>query len=171
LNNLTDGRGVTLWIGALATDKAKIEDLVESAYDVPAGMFRDPGRKLYEEGITLADAWQDAVWKSIKFYSTTLKFEPPHYERGRQHFWTLIEQHVPKLLRLAGTPETAGDLKTTEWGEEVKRAANAAYEFACPHQSPRQIEAFAIGRQQLFLPKPRDASTPSKNPARTKKAK
>jgi hypothetical protein len=134
-------------------------------------MFRDPGRKLYEEGITLADAWQDAVWKSIKFYSTTLKFEPPHYERGRQHFWTLIEQHVPKLLRLAGTPETAGDLKTTEWGEEVKRAANAAYEFACPHQSPRQIEAFAIGRQQLFLPKPRDASTPSKNPARTKKAK
>ena len=50
LKNLGDDRGATLWIGALATDKAKIEDVVEASYDVPAGMFRDTGRKLYEEG-------------------------------------------------------------------------------------------------------------------------
>ena len=60
LTNLADGRGATLWIGALATDKAKIEDVVEAAYDVPAGMFRDAGRKLYEEGIALAEAWEFA---------------------------------------------------------------------------------------------------------------
>ena len=168
LKNLAEGRGATLWIGALATDKAKIEDVVEAAYDVPAGMFRDSGRKLYEEGIALAEAWEFAMWKSIKAYAATLKLEPPPYDRGRQHFWTLMEQHVPRLLVLAGTPETAGDLKETDWGAAAKRVSHAAYEFACPHQTPRQIEAFAIGRQQLFLPKPKDPSAPAKKSARTK---
>ena len=110
------------------------------------------------------------MWKSIKAYAATLKLEPPPYDRGRQHFWTRIEQHVPELLKLAGTPETAGDLKETAWGTAAKRAAHAAYEFACAHQTPRQIEAFAIGRQQLFLPKPKDPSAPAKKSARTKQS-
>lgn len=156
LSNLTGERGATLWIGALATDKAKIEDVVEAAYEIPAGMFRDAGRKLYEEGIALADAWQESLSKSIKNYAAALKLNPVPYERGRQHFWTVVEQHVPKLLSLASAPESAGDLKETEWGVSVKKAAHAAYEFACPRQSPRQIEAFAIGRQQLLLSKPKN---------------
>ena len=171
LKNLDDDRGATLWIGALATDKAKIEDVVEASYDVPAGMFRDAGRKLYEEGIALADAWQDAMWKSIKDYAATLKLEPPPYDRGRQHFWTLIEQHVPTLLGLAGDPENAGDLAASVWGKEVKRAAHVAYDFACPHQSPRQIEAFAIGHRRLFVSKPGDAAAkPPKKAARLQTA-
>lgn len=167
LRNLADGRGATLWIGALATDKAKIEDVMESVYDIPAGMFQDAGRKLYEEGIALAEEWQSAVWKSIKVYAATLKLEPPPYERGRQYFWTRIEQHVPQLLQLAGTPETVGDLKATAWGQASKATARAAYEFACPCQSPRQIEAFAIGRHQLSLPKPKNPSAPSPRSTRT----
>ena len=170
LANLGEDRGATLWIGALATDKAKIEDVVEGAYDVPAGMFRDAGRRLYEEGVNLAESWQTAMWKSIKAYATTLKLEPPPYERGRQYFWTLVEQHVPKLLKLAGAPELAGDLQATDWGKAAKQTAYAAYEFACPHQSPRQIEAFAIGHQHLFLSKPKDPSAPAKKPARGRTA-
>ena len=170
LNNLGDDRGATLWIGALATDKAKIEDLVEAAYDVPAGMFLDAGRKFYEGGIALADSWQQAMSASVKAYAATLKLEPPPYERARQHFWTLVEQHVSALLRLAGDPENAGDLPTSEWGTQVKRAAQAAYAFACPHQSPRQIEAFAVGRQQLYLRKSQDPSKPPKKPARLQTA-
>ncbi|HSH39309.1 MAG TPA: type I-E CRISPR-associated protein Cse1/CasA [Chthoniobacterales bacterium] len=168
LKNLAEGRGATLWIGALATDKAKIEDVVEAAYDVPAAMFRDAGRKLYEEGIALTESWQDALAKSIKAYAGTLKLEPPPYDRARQHFWTGIEQHVPELLKLAGAPDAAGDLKESEWGRGAKRAAHEAYEFACAHQSPRQIEAYAIGRQQLFLPKPKDASTAQTKSTRIK---
>lgn len=169
LNNLTEEQGATLWIGALSTDKAKIEDLVEAVYDLPAGMMSDQGRKLYEEGIALAEEWQSAVWKSIKEYAAILKLEPPPYERGRQYFWTGIEQHVPELLRLAGSPETAGDLPGSSWGQALKRTARAAYEFACACQSPRQIEAFARGQQQLFLRKPKDPAAPSKKISRPKK--
>ena len=39
LRNDTGAAAVTLWIGALATDKAKIEDLVSATYDIPANMF------------------------------------------------------------------------------------------------------------------------------------
>ena len=163
---------VSLWVSALVADEtnsAKLLDAVEAAYDIPAEMFRDAGRKLYEEGVALADAWQDAVWKSVKGYAATLKLEPPPYDRARQHFWTAIEQHVPVLLRLADKPEEAGDLKSSEWGKRVKEAAHAAFEFAVPHQTPRQIQAYSIGRQQLFLPKPKDPSAPTKKKAKARK--
>jgi hypothetical protein len=169
LQNINGTQSCTLWIGALATDKAKIEDVVEAAYDVPAGMFRDAGRKLYEEGVALAAQWQEGVSKSMKAYAGTMKLEPVPYERARHHFWTAIEQHVPILLKLADKPEEAGDLKASEWGKRVKEAAHAAFEFACPHQTPRQIQAYAIGLQQLFLPKPKDPNAPAKKKTSPKK--
>lgn len=168
LGNLTEDRGGTLWIAALSTDKAKIEDVVEAAYDVPAGMFRDNGRKLYEEGIALADSWQNTVSKCIKAYADRLEINSPPYECGRQYFWTAVEQHVRKLLRLAGAPESVGDLKTTDWGAALQDAAHAAYEFSCPRQTPRQIEAFAVGRQNLRLPKLEDESGPERKQTKSK---
>ncbi|MCX6879959.1 MAG: type I-E CRISPR-associated protein Cse1/CasA [Verrucomicrobia bacterium] len=169
LRNIDGTQSCTLWIGALATDKAKIEDVVEAAYDVPAGMFRDAGRKLYEEGVALAALWQEGVSKSVKAYAGTMKLEPVPYDRARQHFWTAIEQHVPTLLNLASKPEEAGDLKVSEWGKRVKEAAHEAFKFACPHQTPRQIQAYAIGLQQLFLPKPKDPNAPAKKKAPARK--
>ena len=161
LNNLVGTEAATLWIGALATDKAKIEDVVEAAYDIPAEMFRDSGRKLYEAGVALADVWSQALSFSVKAYASALKLEPPPYDRARQRFWTAIEQHVPILLRLAGKPEDVGPLPESGWGHLVRTTAQEAYEATCPHQTPRQIEAYAIGRQQLHLTKPKDASKPA----------
>lgn len=168
LQNFDGSESCTLWIGALATDKAKIEDVVEAAYDVPAGMFRDAGRKLYEEGVALAGLWQEGVSKSVKAYAGTMKLEPVPYDRARHYFWTVIEQHVPTLLKLADKPEEAGDLKVSEWGKRAKEVAHAAFDFACPHQTPRQIQAYAVGLQQLFLPKPKDPNAPAKKNAKSK---
>ncbi len=169
LRNLGEAQGCTLWIGALATDKAKIEDVVEAAYDIPAGMFRDAGRKLFEEGVALAASWQEAVSKSVKAYAATLKLEPVPYDRARHHFWTVVEQHVPTLLKQTDKPEEAGDLKASAWGQRVKEAAHASFDFACSRQNPRQIQAYAIGLQQLFLPKPKDPNAPVKKKASIKK--
>lgn len=169
LHNLDGSRSCTLWIGALATDKAKIEDVVEAAYDVPAGMFQDTGRKLFEEGVALAGLWQEAVSKSVKAYAGTMKLEPVPYEHARQHFWTATEQHVHLLLKLAEKPKEAGDLKASPWGLAAKASAHAAFEFACPRQTPRQIQAYAIGLQQLSLPKPSDPNAPAKKTSKPKK--
>jgi hypothetical protein len=31
------------------------------------------------------------------------------------------------------------------WRDEVRKAAHDAYEFACPHGTPRQLRAYAAG--------------------------
>jgi hypothetical protein len=73
------------------------------------------------------------------------------------------------LLKLADKPEEVGDLRVSKWGARSKEAAYAAFEFACPHQTPRQIEAYTIGLQQLFLPKPKDLNAPAKTNPKSRK--
>jgi CRISPR system Cascade subunit CasA len=168
LANLPDHENITLWIGALATDKGKIEDTVEGSYDIPAGMFQEAGRKLFEEGVQLAETWQQGLSFSVKTWAAAMKLEPVPYDCARRYFWTAIEQGVPTLLTLASSPETAGDLTSSAWGHAVKAAAIEAYMFACSHQTPRQIEAFARGRQQLHL-RPPGAGKPAKKSAKSRK--
>jgi CRISPR system Cascade subunit CasA len=157
LNNNLPAGGCRIWVGALVTaGNGKIEDVVEAAYDLPAGMFQDTGRQIYEAGVAHAEAWASALGRSVKACSSVLKLQPPPYEKARQHFWTAIEQDVPVLLELTNTPALAADFSATPWGKAVRAAAERAYEFVCSRQTPRQIEAFAKGRQQLF---PRNASS------------
>jgi CRISPR system Cascade subunit CasA len=192
LRNHSGEDSVTLWIAALVTvGNNKIADVIEAAYDIPAGMFRDAGRKLYENGVELAETWSsrlnygcqcywllrtsamksdDTIGQMFAGASSQLKAQARELAGAAQtHFWTAVEQHVPKLLNLAGSPETAGELKSSLWGRALKEAAVAAYEHACPHQTPRQIEAFALGRQQLFLPKPKDEAVTTRQPSKNKK--
>jgi len=68
-------------------------------------------------------------------------------------FWTDIEGAVPRLLEVADAPEILGlnrEWHKTAWGQSVWRAARAAYERACPHETPRQIQAYALGLKMLF---------------------
>ena len=194
LRNINDNASVTLWIGALLPHPRKpglIVDLFESIYRVPPGMFHKKGRQIYEEGVKLSEDWASRLRYTVQCYwLLRSKSQPPGVSvsqmyaeaanslknqlrkqavSGEQHFWTVIEQHVPTLLKLADKPEEAGDLKVSAWGRRVKEAAHASFEFACPHLTPRQIQAYAIGLQQLFLPQPRDPNAPPKKKAPAKK--
>jgi hypothetical protein len=40
------------------------------------------------------------------------------------------------------------------WYQTVRQAMEDAYRNACPHKTPRQIEAFACGRRFLRLKNP-----------------
>ena len=121
--------------------------------------------------MTHADAWSEALSKSVKACAATLKLEPVPYERARHFFWTAVEQHVPLLLKAAENPATVSDWKQTDWGKKVRQAAEDAHEHVCPAQTPRQIEAFAIGRGFLFLPKPEaEGGKKPKGSAKAKKA-
>ncbi len=91
LNHAPDRGGVTLWVGALVTDKAKIEDVVESVYSLPAGMFADFGRAAYEKGVAHADEREGVLIQAVKTYASSLKMIAPAYDRARQQFWTRAE--------------------------------------------------------------------------------
>lgn len=151
----------TIWVGALVTDKAKIEDVVESTYSLPPGMFSELGRAAYEKGVALTEEREGILIQAVKTYASSLKVAAPAYDRARQYFWTRVEQHLSNLFDLARNTDLAADLPNCTWGKAVQAAASEAFEQACPRQTPRQIEAFALGLRRLnFRPKA-NAKTPT----------
>jgi CRISPR system Cascade subunit CasA len=154
LNRLRPSAETNIWVGALVTDKAKIEDVVESTYSLPAGMFSEFGRASYERGVAYAEELEGGLIQSVKTYASALKVTSPAYNRARQQFWTRVEQHLSALFDLARNTDLAADLPNCPWGKAVQAAAFDAYDQSCPHQTPRQIEAYALGLRKLtFRPK------------------
>ena len=148
--------GISIWVGAMIFPRrnAKIEDVIESVYSLPPGLFTDFGRAAYEAGVTHAEEREGALIQCVKAYATTLKVAAPAYDRARQQFWTRVEQHLSALFDLARHPDLIQDLPNSAWGQAVEAAAREAYEQSCPRQTPRQIEAYAQGLRKLtFHPK------------------
>ena len=139
----------SLWIGALVTDKAKIEDVVEGSYSLPAGMFTDFGRLAYQKGVSHAEEREGILIQAVKTYAATLKVTTPAYDYARQIFWTRVEQHLSSLFDLARNTDLVADLPGSAWGKAIQAAALAAYNQSCPHRTPRQIQAYALGLRKL----------------------
>jgi CRISPR system Cascade subunit CasA len=154
LDRNTPSCDTTIWVGALVTDKAKIEDVLESTYSLPSAMFTDLGRAGYESGVAHAEEREGVLLQSLKCYAASLK-TPPAYDRARQRYWTGVEQSLSLLFDVARNPDLAADVAACDWGKAVEQAAREAYERSCPRQSPRQIQAYALGLRKLsFRPKP-----------------
>lgn len=171
LKNLVDlpaDAAFDLWIGALVTDKGKaalVLDTIESVFHVPGCMLGDDGnaQRIYENGVRWAEQTEQRVKQAVSAYRKELgdNLDRPEMRNRRQQiqssaaaqFWTDIEQAVPRLMEVAYAPESLGlnsEWHKTAWGQSVWRAARAAYEHACPHGTPRQIRAYALGLQTLF---------------------
>jgi CRISPR system Cascade subunit CasA len=144
-------RNTTLWVGALITDKAKIEEVIESVYTLPSEMFSDLGRAAFENGVNFAGKWEFALKNSLKEYAATLKVVDPPVAQAAQVFWTRLEQHLSDLFEIARNPDLVADLPACAWGRAVKAATHDAYQQSCPRQTPRQIEAYARGLRKLSV--------------------
>ena len=75
-------------------------------------------------------------------------------------FWTALEQKAESVLlrdvAVSSGKYWSGDgnwLARSPWGKEVFRAAKDAYDFACPHETSRQLRAYAAGLRVLFREK------------------
>ncbi len=141
----------TLWVGALITDKAKIEEVIESVYTLPSEIFSDLGRASFENGVNFAGKWESALRNCLKEYAATLNAVEVSVARAAQIFWTRLEQHLSDLFEIARNPDLVADLPACAWGRAVKAAAQDAYQQSCPRQTPRQIEAYARGLRKLHV--------------------
>jgi len=153
---------VGLWVGALVTDKAKIEDLIEGFHKVPRTMLDEIGRTAYERGVQYAEGEESALIQAVKHYSTELKIGSPAYDRARQQFWTRVEQSLPALFAVACQLTLDEEMPSSGWGLAVRAAAQDAYEQVCPSHTPRQIKAHALGLRRLFLPAVAKSTKPKK---------
>lgn len=162
LGHETVGGDVALWVGALVTDKAKIEDTVEAHYRMPRSMLDAPGRAAYEHGVHRAEAAEAALIQAVKAYAAELKVATPAYDKARQHFWTRVEQGLSALFDVARELTPPDELAASAWGGVVRTAARDAYEQSCPRQTPRQIQAYALGLRRLNAPPKSKSVKPSK---------
>lgn len=169
LTTLGEGTGTDVWCGALVANKAKLLDAVESVLHIPAVMFADAGQRLYQQGVQQAEFWGRRINRAVAACHRELHDELDKAEfrkrgnlvkqKATSHYWTAIEQYVPRLLALVQEPTplySEGSGKEnwggTEWGKALVRAARSAYELACPHETPRQLKAYSLGLTALFKP-------------------
>ena len=175
LQHLADDEPFDLWVGGLVADQAKPVDTVESVFHIPGVMLDPAGQRRYEDGVHYSEGMEGRLLKALSAYRVAMEtgekdmdgirrrlgaLKRPERERFRQlsakaqgQFWTEVELAVPRLLEVVGNPEKpglTGDWHNTGWGKAVWSAMRTAYERACPHETPRQMRAYALGSGTLF---------------------
>lgn len=172
LQNIDDNVGVDIFVGAIVHEPrmtTNIIDAIESVLYVPSGLFKDVGRQLYKKGVAQAEYWRNKINRAISTCHSKLHDNLDKAEfrkrgnlikqKAAAHYWTAIEQQVPQLLAIVQNPmlldpDNAGKehWHGTQWGKALARAAREAYELACPHSTPRQMQAYCQGLKVLFKP-------------------
>lgn len=148
---------VDIWTGALVTDgKAKILDTVESVFHLESRLFTDVGRGIYERGVAYAQRRLNHLRDAVRAYGKAMKHESPSIPAAERHYWHALDRESEWLLKVACDPATGdltfGGASRDNWTALVRESLLAAYEHACPRDTPRQIEAFAQGLRALQPP-------------------
>lgn len=176
LSNLAEDAPFDLWAGALLTNKASILDTVESVFHIPANMLTDNGRAAYDaqvrwaEGIAGKLAWAvdtyrkeiDGAWEArVKVAGANKKqLRGLLHATATRHYWTAVEKLRPRLIdHVAAIGTSAESVEQTRdtWRKAVHGAARESYRLACGRGTPRQIRAFALGWEKLFIKPKREA--------------
>jgi CRISPR system Cascade subunit CasA len=178
LRNVLDSEAFDLWVGALVTHPmqiAKLVDTVESAFHrVPVTLTQGMGHEVYETGVAHAEHLGSRLNRAVATYRRVLKDEIDRGEGRKRglnlkakaalHYWTAAESLVPSLLHLVTCPPQVQDahyqFSDTAWGKALFTAALDAYDLACPHATPRQLQAYVLGRNQFFR-----AAAPTETPS------
>jgi CRISPR system Cascade subunit CasA len=148
------GDHVEIWVGGLETGAtaAKLSDMLEWHLTIPVNQFGEIPLKKYEIGVTLSNVAEAVLKKALKAYWSALKRDSRDigFSSASTHFWSVLDRRFTVLLESSAD---AGVFLNDTWYPIVRSAMYDAYAAACPHSTPRQIQAFAIGRGVLRLKK------------------
>ena len=177
LENVNEETPFDLWVGAIVTSKAKIEDLVESVFtQLPATLLDPTVQQAYENGVRLANGMESRLHRAIATYRLATETSEPDAgriraryaklkrsererlgsvaEKAQSVFWTLAERRLSLLLRFATDDMPLKDGKAqpyaTDWGKALWISARSAYDAACAKETPRQLRGYAIGLNELL---------------------
>lgn len=170
---------IHLWCGALVGNQAKVGDAIESVFRLPIQFLEDADAALvddprkcpgpnwtYRKGVAVADGLAKRLQWAVQVYhrrfGDDLK-KKQNAERGKRlknqaaiRYWTALEQAAESVLlrdvAVNSDKYWSNDknwMAKSPWGREVWKATHDAYEFACPHSTPRQLRAYAAGLAAL----------------------
>jgi len=181
--NIASDREFTLWTGGLHTDfRAKIEDAIESNFDIPAAMsVSATTQQLYKLGADFADDWSRVLYGTVVSYAEQLHFEPEHRRAiagdATYIFWAWLPARLRDLFsvvtaKLAEHPEWFEGLTLlwhqTPWGDTCREAAEVAFDRACPRGTPRQMQAYSLARRWLRPPQTKQRKGKRKSTAKAR---
>lgn len=147
---------VDVWCGGLArgAQAAKIFDSAEWNFCLPVSLLGEVPLSKYEQGVVLSDRGERALRDAVSEFAKQVKAESKTYMvRAVRFFWSKLDVASPLLVEIAC--ESGRDL--ADWRKKVFSAMNRAFEQACPHETPRQIQAFAQARRFLKIKEKKDA--------------
>ena len=91
-----------------------------------------------------------------------MKSVPPPNDTAPKPYSTRVEQTLPDLFAVAPGLIPKDELPQSVWGVAVRASERDAYEQTCPCQTPRQIQAFALGLKRLFAANASKSTKPKK---------
>jgi len=142
---------INVWIGGLeiGAQAAKIKDSVEWNFYIPVSQLGESELNKYKEGVELASKTEFSLKNAIKTYCKELKMENSLISKAVPFFWQQLDNKYELLLEIANDDTKPMD----EWEKLLYKTMVKAYEFACPKETPRQIQAYVIGKKYLRVKK------------------
>lgn len=149
---------IDVWCGGLAkgATAAKIYDMAEWNFSVPVSLFEASELGKYVLGVELASSAEYALKNASQNYAKTLKVQGGGYSRNAvAQFWSALDSSYKLLIDIAADLERDLD----DWRTVLRQAMFRAFDSACPHQTPRQIQAYAQARKLLRIKERNNAPT------------
>ena len=151
LNHIKSDR-VDIWTGGMAADKGKILDVAEWNFSLPVEMLNETELLLYEKGVDLARKGEYGLREAVKSWHKNMAVDSKNisYENALTAYWAALDKRYTVLIQCIDEENPLHQ----KWFSVVRQAMGEAFTHACPHTTPRQIQAFARARQKLRLKKP-----------------
>lgn len=146
---------VDIWIGGLLPSKADIEDAVEWNISIPnSALHGDQLMTRYQNSVQVAEESSYALKRAVSTYLDEVNAYKGNESRSKNTragivkkaqttYWQVLDQRYGMLFENANVDE--------RWKHIIGQALLNAYEQSCPHETPRQIQAFSAGQRQLGL--------------------
>jgi CRISPR system Cascade subunit CasA len=146
-----------VWCGGLArgAQAAKIFDAAEWNFCLPVSMLGEATISKYEKGVAYANRGEGALKGAVSEYAKLMKVVGGSYSGSAgRNYWSKLDADSPLLVKIACDSKRGLD----DWRKQVFAAMNRAFEQVCPHETPRQIQAFAQARCFLKIKERKDGS-------------
>jgi CRISPR system Cascade subunit CasA len=143
-----------LWIGGSVrgSNEGKYDDVIEWSTDLNSGCFVDRQLTAYRNGIEKADRGKQTLFAAMLKYCKPKPDAPGKDKRqipfatAESVFWNSLDRHFRVLVNVLEKQTVEA---SANWELQIREAMHTAYSQTCPHETPRQIEAYAQGWQIL----------------------
>ena len=171
----SNNKTIDVWVGGLELGEqaAKLNDMVEWNLSLPLNLLGESVLLKYQKGVEKAVVCEGVLKRAVSVYLEKFgydKFQKDArggFTKKSKKDWETREKILSKAALkywqfldnkyqvLIDTSCDDTDTKTIEgdWRNLIYDAMNHAYETACPHETPRQIQAFVIGKRNLHIGK------------------